>query len=147
MYIIRKIIDTITALLWTAAAVLATSVAGAVVLAAGAITVTTEVGAAAMPKLVTVILTRLAMMTGIRLAAGISGKLAGAMVGLGVIVWDILDHQRTVAQQRPILKASIEQYLDQLKVELLHGPSGIAAVLDQFDRQLAPSLQPVTGRP
>jgi hypothetical protein len=82
-----------------------------------------------------------------KLMARIGAEMAGPLVGLCVLTWDVWDHRRTVAVQRPVLRRSIEEYLGQVRVDLLHGPAGIASVLDRLDRELVPSLQLAAGRP
>ena len=64
----------------------------------------------------------LAGKTGAKVAAKMGGKMLGLYAGIGIIIWDILDHYSTAKTNRPILRQNINDYLLLVKDTLLHDP-------------------------
>ena len=73
---------------------------------------------------------KMAAKSGGKIAAKAGGKLLGSIVGIGIIVWDIYDHNKTVKEQKPVLKNNLYDYVDTIKDDLLHEPgSGIMSII------------------
>ena len=80
---------------------------------------------------------KLAAKTGGKVAARAGGKFAGPIIGIGVVVWDVWDHNHTKKVQRPVLRQSIVDYFGEVKQSLLHDPtSGILTSLHAVEGDL-----------
>lgn len=90
---------------------------------------------------------KIAAKTGSKVAAKSGGKFLGPIIGIGVLVWDVWDHNKTKKENRPILRQSIADYLTELKDILLHdGEAGMMAVFNDLERQVYTSLK-VSDKP
>jgi hypothetical protein len=84
----------------------------------------------------------IAAKTGAKVAAKGGGKFLGPIVGIGVIIWDVWDHNATKSENRPILRRSIADYFAELKDILLHDTeNGIMVTFNDLERQVAAALQ------
>lgn len=73
---------------------------------------------------------KVASKTGGKVAARGGGKFLGPIIGLGVIIWDVWDHQHTKKIERPILRQSLADYLIELQHSLLRdSDSGVMAIV------------------
>jgi uncharacterized membrane protein len=68
------------------------------------------------------------------LTAGLLGlELLNPLAGLGVLAWDIWDHYHTVKVERPIMKANLERYLNEVEASLLGDPeNGVLSSINKF---------------
>lgn len=72
--------------------------------------------------------------TGAKVAAKTGGKLLGPIIGVGVIIWDVWDHQHTKKVERPILRRNLADYLGEMEYCLLDEPgNGLMSVIRQLD--------------
>lgn len=89
---------------------------------------------------------QIAAKTGAKVAAKGGGKLLGPIVGIGVIVWDVWDHNATENENRPILRQSIADYFTELKYILLHDTEdGIMVTFNDLEKQVHAAL-PASAR-
>jgi len=80
-----------------------------------------------------------------KVAARAGGKILGPVVAAGVIVWDVWDHHRTVAQNQPILREALAEYLFLQNDALLHDPqTGVLAAMHEVEAGIVQSLHPKT---
>lgn len=85
---------------------------------------------------------KLAAKTGSKVAAKVGGKFLGPIVGVGIIIWDVWDHASTVAENKPLLRTSIDAYLDEMKLSLLDDPeTGVMSAINQMEQQFRKSLE------
>lgn len=81
---------------------------------------------------------RMASKTGAQAAARVGGRFAGALIAVGVIIWDVWDHYNTRKQAQPVLRQNIFDYFAELKEALLHDPEfGVLTVIAGLEQQLA----------
>ncbi|BAZ81831.1 hypothetical protein PN497_17900 [Sphaerospermopsis kisseleviana CS-549] len=81
------------------------------------------------------------------MAVGLLGlELLNPIAGLGIIVWDVWDHYHTVQLERPILRANLESYLNEVKESLLNDPeNGILSSVNKFHDGILNSLNSNLG--
>lgn len=80
---------------------------------------------------------KVAVKSGAKLAGKIGAEALGSVFGVGIIVWDVWDHQHTKATQLPILRQNIEEYLDQVKASLLKdSTSGLISTIYDLESQV-----------
>jgi hypothetical protein len=80
--------------------------------------------------------------TGAKVGAKAGGKFLGPMIGLGIMTWEVWDHQQTKKVGRPILRQAIADYFTEVKQHLLHEPaSGVMAVLHTIEENIIASLR------
>lgn len=96
----------------------------------------------AVTKLATKTAAKAAAEGGGEMAVGLLGlELLNPIAGLGIIVWDVWDHYHTVQLERPILRASLESYLNEVKESLLNDPeNGILSSVNKFHDGILNSL-------
>lgn len=81
-----------------------------------------KVGAKVMTKSSSKLASSMAAKTGGKVVAKVGGKFFGTIAGFGVLVWDIWDHTATEKDSRPLLRDSLEEYFQELKIILLDDP-------------------------
>lgn len=65
-------------------------------------------------------------------------KFVDPLLIVGLLVWDITDHQRMVQNSRPVLRQNIEDYLAEMKADIYDSPDGsIISALDEVENQIA----------
>ncbi len=85
---------------------------------------------------------KLAATTGVKVSTKAGGKFLGPIIGIGIIIWDVWDHQQTKKVERPLLRQAIADYFTEVKQSLLHAPeSGVMAVLQTIEGNIISSLQ------
>jgi hypothetical protein len=96
----------------------------------------------AVTKLATKTAAKAAAEGGGEMAVGLLGlELLNPIAGLGIIVWDVWDHYHTVQLERPIVRASLESYLNEVKESLLNDPeNGILSSVNKFHDGILNSL-------
>lgn len=83
----------------------------------------------------------LAAKTGATVAAKFGSSLIDPLAGVGILVWDLLDHRYTSSRDRPIVKANLISYLHDMEQSLLTNPeTGIMSAIYQVEQQLSMSL-------
>lgn len=84
----------------------------------------------------------MAVKTGGKVVAKVGGKFFGTIVGIGVLAWDIWDHNQMKQQNRPFLRSSIENYLMEMKLQLLDDPQyGITSLFISFEQAMVRKQQ------
>ena len=67
----------------------------------------------------------------------VAGKVLGAAIGVGLIIWEIWDYNETVAVERPRLSQQLKEYLDQVENELLYdAETGVMTVVDDIEAEI-----------
>jgi hypothetical protein len=80
--------------------------------------------------------------TGGKVAARVGGKFLGAIVGVGIIVWDVWDHQQTKKTESPILRQNLADYLTELQQSLLYEPeTGLMTIVHGLKANIVGSLK------
>jgi hypothetical protein len=63
-------------------------------------------------------------------------------LAMGMAIWDAADHQRTVSQNLPVLRRSLNTYLDELEQQILHDPeTGIIQTLEGVQRDVLRGIE------
>ncbi len=76
--------------------------------------------------------------------AKIGAEFLDPIVGVGILIWDLWDYNHTVSVNRPILRSSILEYLDQVKDSLLNNPvNGIMVSIHELEYGILNSVQSV----
>jgi hypothetical protein len=72
----------------------------------------------------------------------VGGKFLGAIIGIGILAWDLWDHQHTQQVERPMLRANLVDYLAELQHALLRDPeSGIMTMIEVVENTMVSSLR------
>ncbi|MDZ7269756.1 MAG: hypothetical protein ONB48_20760 [candidate division KSB1 bacterium] len=83
-----------------------------------------------------------AVKTGGKVAARSGGKLLGLIVGFGIIIWEVWDHQQTEASERPKLRQTIADYFAEVNHSLLYDPeTGIMSLIHGMEANIVASLR------
>lgn len=83
----------------------------------------------------------LAAKTGATVAAKFGSSLIDPLAGVGILVWDLLDHRYTSSRDRPVVKANLISYLHDMEQSLLTNPeTGIMSAIYQVEQQLSTSF-------
>lgn len=86
--------------------------------------------------------THLATRTGTIVGLKVGGKFLGAIIGIGVLVWDIWDHQHTQRVERPMLRQNLVDYLAELQYALRHDPeAGIMTMIEALEHTMVSALR------
>jgi hypothetical protein len=86
---------------------------------------------------------KMAAKTGGAVAAKVGAEFLDPIIGVGIIAWDVWDHNHTVAVEKPILRDAIHDYLKQVKYQLLDNPeNGIMAAINQLEGGILKSIEP-----
>ena len=84
---------------------------------------------------------KMATTTGEKIAAKAGGRLFGPIVGIGIIIWDIWDHQATTAANKPILRRNIYDYVQEVRKQLLYDTeSGVMGVVYELEKNISAAL-------
>jgi hypothetical protein len=84
----------------------------------------------------------MAARTGAKVGVRAGGRLLGVIIGIGVLAWDIWDHQHTERVERPILRANLIEYLAELQHALLRDPeTGIMTMIDAVEHTMVSALR------
>ncbi|GFE68256.1 hypothetical protein [Chroococcus sp. FPU101] len=98
-------------------------------------------------KLGSKVMAKIAVKGSAKLAAKTGGAVAGELgflpfldpiVGVGIIIWDVWDYNHTVQVEKPILRAAILDYLQEIKVALLD--DNILSAIHQIEESLIKSI-------
>ena len=84
----------------------------------------------------------MATRTGAKVGVKAGGKFLGVIIGIGVLAWDIWDHQHTERVERPMLRKNLIDYLAELQHALLRDPeTGIMTMIDAVEHTMVSSLR------
>lgn len=107
-----------------------------------AIPVAVKIGSKIIPTLTTKVAAKIAAKTGGMVAGKIGAELLGPIVSVGILIWDLWDYNHTVSINRPILRASILEYLHQVKHYLVKDPiNGIMGSIHELQYSILNSVQ------
>lgn len=101
-----------------------------------------KIGTKISAKSATKVASKVAVKSGAKVAAGAGGKMLGPIVGIGILIWDVWDHYSTKAEQQPIMRRNLNDFLVEMRTDLLKNPeAGILAVIDSIEGQMVTSLK------
>lgn len=84
----------------------------------------------------------LATKTGTKVAAKTGGKFLGPIIGMGVIIWDVWDHQHTRKVELPVLRRNLADYLAEMGYCLLDEPgTGLMAIIHEMDNNVLMTMK------
>jgi hypothetical protein len=85
--------------------------------------------------------TKIAAKTGGIVAGKLGAQLVDPVVAVGIIIWDVWDYHHTVAVEKPILRAAIFDYFQEIKNSLLtNHQESIMATIYQVENGILQSL-------
>jgi hypothetical protein len=101
----------------------------------------TKIGSKVTAKVASKAAAKMATKTGGTVASQLGVGLIDPIVGVGIIIWDLWDYDRTVKVERPILREHLVAYLKDVKKSLLTNPeTGIMAAIYQLESGILKSL-------
>jgi hypothetical protein len=101
-----------------------------------------KLGSKASAKLVGTATTKAAAKTGGAIAAELGAAVLDPVVGVGILVWDVVDYRQSVQRDRPVLKQNLTDYLQDVQQMLLNHPeSGVMAAVTQLEQNILKSLR------
>jgi len=116
---------------------------GVVVLATNLKTVMAKSGSKVLGKSAGKAVSSMATKTGGKVVAKAGSKFLGVIVGFGVLVWDVWDHNTTERENRPFLRLAIADYFRELQSLLLDDPEyGIMSTFLKLEKQVAENRLP-----
>lgn len=90
---------------------------------------------------------KIALKTGASLTGKVAAGLLDCTVGVGILLWDIWDTYHTAAVEKPILRETLFEYLDQVKASILENPeTGVMTVIDQIEHKIIQSIDESQSR-
>jgi hypothetical protein len=123
-------------------AVTAGSVGGGIVLATALAAPLQNLGSKTSTKLAAKAAGQVASKTGARVASRAGGKLLGLIIGIGIVIWEVWDHEQTKNIEQPRLRQTIVDYFEEVKKSLLYDPeTGMIAMLDMMEKNIVSSLR------
>jgi hypothetical protein len=126
----------------TLKALTASGAGGAVLLAGKMKILVSNLSSKVMAKSAGKAASKMAAKTGSKVAAKAGGKFLGTIVGVGVLVWDVWDHNQTKKENRPILRQAMADYFTELKDILLNDPeAGIMTTFNDLEKQVFSSVR------
>lgn len=85
----------------------------------------------------------MATKTGGKVAAKAGGKFLGPIIGIGIIIWDLWDHDATVKGNKPALRQGIVDYFGEMKALLLDDTDvSVMSVVYRIERNVMHSMTP-----
>jgi hypothetical protein len=85
-------------------------------------------------------ISRQAAARGVAAAAGSWGAIAGGAAVAGVIAWEVWDHRRTVAENRPLLRGNIDHFLRLYETSLIEPAGMIGAILHDLESKIVTNI-------
>ncbi|MBD1895780.1 hypothetical protein H6F60_14180, partial [Coleofasciculus sp. FACHB-129] len=99
-----------------------------------------KVSSKVVAKLASKVGAKIATKTGASLAGKLGAGLLDCTVGVGIVMWDVWDANRTASVEKPILHNNIADYLKEVKNSLLNNSEkGIMTVVDQIQSKIMQS--------
>jgi hypothetical protein len=101
-----------------------------------------KLGSKASAKFVGTATSKAAAKTGGAIAAELGAAVLDPVVGVGILVWDVVDYRQSIKRDRPVLKQNLTDYLQDVQQMLLNHPeSGVMAAITQLEQNILKSLQ------
>jgi len=123
-------------------ALVGVSAGGAVIIFQSLKPIITKIGSKISAKLTTKTAAKMATKTGGKVAAKVGGKFAGAIIAIGIIIWDVWDHYQTKKKALPILRENIFDYFKEVKQSILHDPDyGIMTIIYEMEKSILENLK------
>jgi hypothetical protein len=66
--------------------------------------------------------------------------MTGGVALAGLVAWEIWDHKTTVAENRPLLRNNIDQFLRLYETSLVEPHGMIGGILHGLERQIAANI-------
>lgn len=111
---------------------------GAVLLAGNMKGLVGKIGSKVLTKSSGKAASAMAAKTGGKVVAKAGGKFFGTIVGFGVLIWDIWDHNTNERENRPFLRLALKDYFAELKIILLDDPEyGIMSTFRRLELEAA----------
>ena len=86
--------------------------------------------------------TRMATKTGGAVAAKMGGRFVGAIIAVGIIIWDVWDHHQTKKKAMPVLRQNIYDYLQEVKNSILRDPEfGIITIIYNIETGISEQFE------
>jgi hypothetical protein len=86
--------------------------------------------------------TKIAAKSGAVLAGKIGSTFLDATVEVGIIFWDMWNVNHTAKIEKPILRASLVDYLETISDSLLNNPeTGIMSIIGHIEEQILQGIQ------
>jgi hypothetical protein len=77
-----------------------------------------------------------------KVAGKVGGKFLGAIVGVGIMIWDVWDHHQTKKTESPILRQNLADYLTELQQSLLYEPeTGLMTIVHGLEANIVGALK------
>lgn len=119
----------------------ASGAGGAVLLASKLNVLIGKIGGKVMAKSAGSAAAQVASKTGAKVAAKAGGKLLGPIIGIGILLWDAWDHNKTKEENMPIMRQNFTDYFVQLKDSLLHDPqAGIMTTISEMEGNMVSAI-------
>jgi hypothetical protein len=84
---------------------------------------------------------KIALKTGASLTGKMAAGLLDCTVGVGILLWDLWDTYHTANIEKPILRGTILEYLEEVKASILDNPeTGIMTAIEQIESKIIESL-------
>lgn len=100
-----------------------------------------KVGSKMVPKLASKAGAKIAAKTGTALVGKVASAVLDCTIGVGIIAWDVWDNYHTAKVEKPILRANLGEYLQEVKASLLDNPeNGIMVAIDQIQNKVMRSI-------
>ncbi|MEL7038285.1 MAG: hypothetical protein AAFO04_22115 [Cyanobacteria bacterium J06592_8] len=85
---------------------------------------------------------KIALKTGASLTGKVAAGLLDCTVGVGILIWDIWDTYHTANIEKPILRETLAEYLEQVKASILDNPeTGIMTAIDKIEATIITSYE------
>lgn len=85
---------------------------------------------------------KVAAKTGGAAAAELGASMLDPLIGIGIIVWDVMDYHRTVERDRPMLKANVMDYLSEVEQMLLNqADHSVMAAIQELEQGVLKMLR------
>lgn len=100
-----------------------------------------KVGSKIVPALASKAGAKIATKTGAALVGKVASAVLDCTVGVGIIAWDVWDNYHTANVEKPILRANLVDYLQEVKASLINNPeNGIMVAIDQIQTKTLASI-------
>ena len=84
---------------------------------------------------------KIAAKTGAKVISKSGGAFSAPVIGVGIIIWDVWDHNHTKSVERPILRQALVDYFDEMKKSFLYQPeSGIVSIIGTMEADIIKQL-------
>ncbi|MGF1494441.1 MAG: hypothetical protein ACFBSC_18755 [Microcoleaceae cyanobacterium] len=84
---------------------------------------------------------KIAMKTGASLTGKMAAGLLDCTIGIGILLWDVWDTHHTATIEKPILRDTIADYLEQVEISVLNDPeTGVMSAINQIEHRIVQSL-------